>query len=251
MNRRMGFTLVEMLLVVSIIVVLIAMLLPSLQAAREAAKRTLCATNLGQCGTALVNYGLDNSAFLPSPPDASTQAHLIRRTQSNYDLRTLMKKYVGGFGIWTCPGVEAPLIDNPANTRNPSYSPYRLYAGRESPDFGTVEPAPSRINSKYAAGRHALMQDVTALLVAQRPWVPIPGGGQPSGAIYNHGRGQLLTFTSDNPSWRFRYGDTIDAVEGANILFFDNAVTWVSGPNLQIVGPWNSSDTGLDLSLKP
>ncbi len=141
-RRNLAFTLVELLVVIAIIGVLVALLLPAVQAAREAARRTQCTNNLKQMALAAVNYESTRGMFPPGRllPDwtdpSGNQGWYTNYTNVTIDDKT-------GFysvHIWLLPFMEASNVYDLINfdvaqirimdpTTNPNYEAYATTQG--------------------------------------------------------------------------------------------------------------------------
>ena len=121
LDRRSGFTLIELLVVIAVIAILMSLLLPAVQQAREAARRTQCKNNLKQMGLALHNYEGTHGAFPPScivNPYADGSAYGI-----SYGDQYRVGPSGFGWGVSLLPFLDQSPLYNGFNLNEPCWAP--------------------------------------------------------------------------------------------------------------------------------
>lgn len=139
-NQR-GFTLVELLVVIAIIGVLVALLLPAVQAARESSRRTQCANNLRQTGLAVQSHLAAKGHFPHSWPNGDNQITWGRSVLPYLELQTLKNAWDSTGDMFSDSNLKAlatpvPVLKCPSAPSEPTYEGTNLGVTRT---FGTTD----------------------------------------------------------------------------------------------------------------
>lgn len=127
--RRGGFTLVELLVVIAIIGVLVSLLLPAVQAAREAARRTQCSNRLKQLGLALQNYESALGALPAAYSSFDRYSRITDLPSDDFDPETWDAAAGWGWGTAVLPFIEQQNIYERLDLRRSVWDPVHAWAG--------------------------------------------------------------------------------------------------------------------------
>jgi prepilin-type N-terminal cleavage/methylation domain-containing protein len=141
MERRAGFTLVELLVVIAIIGILVALLLPAIQYARESARRVSCANNLKQVGLAAIQHENLHKYYANRTESYNTEGTWITAIMPYMEENDLYNEWARAVGLrkGSLPSAVRPLAEivaTPiASLYCPSRRPAAAYPARAQGNF--------------------------------------------------------------------------------------------------------------------
>jgi prepilin-type processing-associated H-X9-DG protein len=171
MRNRSGFTFLELIVSLSLIMVLVALLFPVFARTRESARRTSCESNLRQIATACHLYAMDNNGHLPPDPGGNVWVEMIQ-------------PYVKNHNVFTCPS-ESPeehrrySANYPVSAGSVSADIAYHYRGGLSNDDSGDEPLVRDWESWHAGGLNVAFLDGRVEWESDGQPHSIPGGKRP------------------------------------------------------------------------
>ena len=161
-GRRFAFTLVELLVVIAVIAVLVGLLLPAVQAAREAARRLQCANHLKQLGLAALNYEATHGGLPLTTTGPSRSSPPLGGGFTSWHARILPQ--LEQSTLYHAIDFQQAMVDDKSFVGSPDYTQLTLSRGhpnagvaavavpvllcpsdapRDTPSLGSAQPAPS------------------------------------------------------------------------------------------------------------
>jgi prepilin-type N-terminal cleavage/methylation domain-containing protein len=169
-SRPRAFTLVELLVVIAIIGVLVALLLPAVQAARESARRTSCSSNLRQIGLAMQNYHDQYQAFPIGTTNPNGAVTTVVNSHWTWPSRIL--PYIEQTGLYQQLNVGNGNVPAPTDSSSPLtpliMTPIKIYMCPSDPGN------PKQYNN-FLSGYPKLNYPASKPMVMWRDWVQDSG----------------------------------------------------------------------------
>lgn len=220
-SKRPGFTLVELLVVIAIIGILVALLLPAVQAAREAARRMSCGNNLKQLGLALQNFHDTYKTFPQGLPDDDIKVlgwgfYILpyMEQQPLYDQMAAVVKNAGHVLILrTGSHISMDVTGDIHNVDHASMQPFTktVLEGYICPS----SPLPNRDNDGYGASSYVgcAGNDISGWFGG------CTGSANPPSAYHGlHQTGMLTQSGHNTQSWLWRMADCTDGTSNTIIV---------------------------------
>ncbi len=225
-----GFSLIELLVVISIVAMLLSLLMPTLSTAKEKARELLCASNLRQFGVGLLNY---DTAYLELPPASWNRKNPL----NNYSHKAVRDDFRVSKSMIQCPDQKYAASNDWTSNGQFGHTDYLYLAG-----FGNDEVASTSGHNWVSPGNNDIAKygwKYSAYPGYQAGYFPIlsvmrpghrPGGRLPPSLQFMVMDTSWHNYTGAgnyNPPRANHLNRNLAAVpRGENVLFADGHVEW-------------------------